>query len=68
MTARSYTLLAAAIFTVIALLQLMRGILGWPVMVETAWGTLSIPLWPNWIACVAFAVLAWLGFTTARKF
>jgi hypothetical protein len=67
MKPRSYTLLAAVIFAIIAVLQLMRGILGWPVMVETAWATLSIPLWPSWVACAAGAVLAWLGFTTARK-
>ena len=68
MNPRNYALLQRWFLRSIAVLQLTRAILGWPVTVETAWGMLSIPLWPNWIGCAAFAVLAWLGFATARKF
>jgi hypothetical protein len=67
MTTRSYAFLAAMIFAVIAILQLMRAVLGWPIMVETAWGPVSVPLWPNWVAFAAFALLAWLGFTASRS-
>jgi hypothetical protein len=67
MTMRSYTLLAAVIFAVIAVLQLMRAVLGWPITVVTAWGPMSMPVWPNWIAFAAFAFLAWLGFTASRS-
>jgi hypothetical protein len=46
---------------VLEVLQLGR--LGWPIAVTTPWGTLMIPLWPNWIAA---AFLAWLGFRASR--
>jgi len=67
MTPRSYVMTAAAIFTIAATLQVLRAILGWPVTVGTTWGVVSIPLWPNWIAFIVFAALAWLGFGMARR-
>ena len=66
MSPRKYAALAGGIFLVIAVLQFARAALGWPITVETAWGTISIPFWPNWIACVVFALLAWLGFAASR--
>jgi hypothetical protein len=66
MSPRSYALLAAVVFAVAAVLQLIRAVLGWPVTVDTTWSTLSIPLWPNWIACIVFALLAWLGLRASR--
>lgn len=59
MTARSFSRLAAAIFALIALVQLIRALSGWPASV----GGMTVPLWPSWIACVIAAGLAWLGFT-----
>jgi len=67
MTARSYTLIAGMIFAIIAILQLIRAVLGWPIMVDTAWGPVSVPLWPNWVAFAAFALLAWLGYMASRS-
>ena len=62
MTARSYSRLAAAIFTVIALLQLIRALAGWPITV----GGAIMPVWPSWVAGVVAVGLAWLGFTASR--
>ena len=62
MTPKSYAQLAAIIFAIIAVLQLVRAIGGWPVTI----GTISMPLWPSWIACIVAAALAWLGFSAAR--
>jgi hypothetical protein len=62
MPAKSYSLLAAIIFTIIAVLQLVRALAGWPITV----GTMLMPVWPSWIACVVAAALAWLGFTASR--
>ena len=67
MTARSYARLSAVIFAVAAVLQLMRDVAGWPVTVEMGGGPISIPLWPNWIACAAFALLAWLGIMASQS-
>jgi hypothetical protein len=67
MTVRSYALLAAAIFAVIAVLQLARALLGYPITVQTASGAMSVPVWPSWLAFVACALLAWLGFNASRS-
>ena len=67
MNPRRYSLVAAIIFAVIAVLQLARAVLGWPVAVTTPWGTLMVPLWLNWIACAVAIFLAWLGYTAARS-
>lgn len=62
MVASNYSLLSAFIFTLVAVLQLVRALNGWPVTV----GTTSIPLWASWVACVVAAILAWLGFATSQ--
>jgi hypothetical protein len=58
MSATSYARLAAVIFGIIALLQLLRAVAGWPVTV----GGMEMPIWPSWVAFVVAAGLAWLGF------
>ena len=63
MTARTYSKVAAAIFALIAILQLTRAIGGWPTI---SVGGAIMPVWPSWIACVVAALLAWLGFTASR--
>ena len=62
MVASNYSLLSALIFTLVAVLQLVRALKGWPVTI----GTTSIPLWVSWVACVIAAILAWLGFAASR--
>ncbi|HJZ32494.1 MAG TPA: hypothetical protein VKF35_15365 [Hyphomicrobiaceae bacterium] len=59
MTARSYSHLAATIFTIVALLQLVRAVAGWPVTV----GQTTIPVSASWVAFAIAAALAWFGFT-----
>jgi putative Mn2+ efflux pump MntP len=63
MTAKSYSRLAALIFAVVAVLQVIRAVSGWPV---TVGATTSIPLWASWVACVIAEVLAWVGFDASR--
>jgi hypothetical protein len=67
MTCRRYSLMAAVIFAILAVMQLARAILGWSVDVTTPWGALAVPLWPNWLACAVLLYLAWLGFTASRR-
>jgi hypothetical protein len=62
MSASSYARLAAVIFAIIALLQLLRAVAGWPVTI----GGSEMPIWPSWVAFVVAAVLAWLGFSASR--
>jgi hypothetical protein len=63
MTAKNFSLLAALIFAVVAVLQLIRAVSGAPVTIGTAF---SIPLWASWVACVVAAILAWSGFAASR--
>ena len=49
MTPRSYCQLAASLFAIIAVLQFIRAIGGFEIMVN---GTISVPVWASWIACV----------------
>ena len=62
MSPRNYSLVTALIFALIALLQLIRSVGGWPVTL----GTMSIPLWASWAAFIVAALLAWLGFQASR--
>jgi hypothetical protein len=62
MTAKSFSRLAALIFTIIAALQLIRAFAGWEITI----GTTAVPLWPSWIAAIVAATLAWLGFTAGE--
>ena len=63
MTAQKFCLVAAAVFAVIALLQLLRAISGF----EIAAGGEILPIWPSWIAALLAGFLAYLGFTAGRK-
>ena len=63
MKATSYAMLAAALFAIISVLQLVRALAGWPVTV----GGTMIPVWVSWIAFVVAGVLAWTGFIAAAN-
>ena len=59
MNATTYSRVAASVFLLVALLQLLRAIAGWPITI----GDTMIPVSASWIACVVAAALAWLGFS-----
>lgn len=59
MTAYRFSRLAAVIFAIIALLQLLRAFTGF----EITMGGEIIPVWPSWIAAIVAGFLAYLGFT-----
>jgi hypothetical protein len=60
MTAKSYSRLAALIFAVVAVLQLIRAVSGWPV---TVGATTSIPLWASWSPALLLGCLPGLDLT-----
>lgn len=62
MTTKNYSLLAAVIFTIIAVVQLTRAVMGWEVMV----GSTLMPVWLSWVAFLVAGALAWLGYSAAR--
>ena len=64
MTARNYAGLAALLFAIIAVLQFIRALGGWQIIVN---GTVSVPVWASWIACIIAAGLGWIGFDASRR-
>ena len=59
MNAKSYARLAGAVFAIVALLQLLRAVAGWPLHISST----EIPVWASWVACVVTGGLALLGFS-----
>jgi hypothetical protein len=57
----SYSHLAGLVFALVAILQLVRALAGWPVQV----GKTAIPVWASWVAFVIAALLAWIGLTAS---
>ena len=62
MAADNFARLAAVIFAIIALLQLLRAITGFEIVV----GGETMPVWPSWIAAIMAGFLAYLGFTASK--
>jgi hypothetical protein len=62
MTATQYSLLAAAIFALVAALQILRAVTGLPVTI----GQTPIPIWASWVAGGVAIVLAWLGYAAGN--
>ena len=55
--------IAAFIFGLIALLHLLRSILGWPAVI----GTFNVPLYFSYIGVVVAGYLSWLMYNASRK-
>jgi len=58
MNARPYLIVSAILFLLVALMHLLRFVLGWSVQI----GTSDIPLWMSLVAVivsVAFAIWGW---------
>ena len=63
MTVKSYCRLAVAVFALIALLQLTRAVMGWPVTVSGH----NVPLWASWIAFVVAGALSAIGWRAGGR-
>ena len=63
MNRKNYFLITAVLFSVICLLQLLRVILGWDVVV----GGWSVPMWLSGIAAVLTGVLAYFGYRLSAR-
>ena len=62
MTTAGYSLLAAIVFSLVAILQILRAVMRLPVTV----GQTSIPIWASWVACAVAFILAWAGFSASH--
>ena len=63
MRTSSYLTASAVIFTVVALVHLLRAVQGWPVQL----GTMMVPVWISALAFVLSAGLAMWGFMLVRR-
>jgi hypothetical protein len=63
MNLRSFSLVAGIIFTIIALLHLLRIVYGWDAVV----GGWAAPKWVSWLALVVAAYLGYEGLRLSKK-
>ena len=63
MTIRTFCTLAAAIFALIAVLQLLRIAMAWPITLNG----IDVPFWASWIAVVVGGALSFVGFRAVRS-
>jgi hypothetical protein len=61
MAATQYSLLAALIFALVAVLQIVRAVMRLPITI----GQTSIPIWASWLAGGIAIILAWLGYAAS---
>ena len=57
MTPRNFSLTAAIIFAVIALVHLARAVFGWEVTINAY----TVPLWFSWVAFIVAGGLSYFG-------
>ena len=62
MRQKTFTKTAGVIFAVIAVLHLLRILLGWEAII----GGWHVPVWLSWLALVVSGVLAYTAFTLRR--
>ena len=60
---KPFTAIAVVVFSLVALLQLLRVVSGWDVTVNG----FVIPLWFSVIACAVAGMLAWMLWREARR-
>ena len=59
---RRYELVSGTFFSLIALVQLARVVLGWPVQVAAV----TVPIWASVVACLVAGSFAVWAFRTSR--
>jgi len=62
MTQRTFSLVTAVLFSLVALLHAVRLLRGWQVTIEGA----VMPVWISWIALAIAAYLAYQGFLLSK--
>jgi len=63
MSEKTFCIIAAVIFTLVALLHLARIWMGWPAAI----GVWSVPMWLSWVGLAGAAALAYFGFRLAAR-
>lgn len=63
MTEKTFSTITAVIFGVVAILHLLRLVLGWAVVVES-W---TVPMWVSWIGLIVAGGLSYYGTKLAMR-
>ena len=63
MDQKTFSVVAGAIFALVALLHLVRIYMGWPVVI----GSWTVPMWVSWIGLVVAGALSYLGLRFAAR-
>ena len=63
MTMRTFCTLAAAIFALIAVLQLIRIVMGWSI----TFNGVTVPFWASWVAVIVTGALSFVGFRAVMR-
>ena len=63
MSQKTFTTIASVIFGVVALLQLLRVLLGWSLVV----GGWTVPMWFSWVAVIVAGGLSYFGARLALR-
>ena len=63
MDQKTFTIVAGAIFAVVALLHVLRILMGWPAMI----GGWTVPMWVSWIGLVVAGGLSYFGLSLAMR-
>jgi hypothetical protein len=63
MDQKTFSIVAGAIFAVVALVHLLRILMDWPIVI----GTWSVPMWVSWIGLVVAGGLSVFGFRAAAR-
>ncbi len=62
MKQKTFSSVAGAIFAVIAVLHLLRAVMGWPASI----GSFAVPMWLSWVAILVSAFLAYSAFKLVK--
>jgi hypothetical protein len=63
MTEKTFAAIVAVIFALVALLHLLRLVLGWSIVID-AW---TVPMWLSWIGLVVAGGLSYYGARLAMR-
>ncbi len=63
MTEKTFATIAAAIFALVALLHLLRLVMGWSVVIDS-W---TVPMWVSWVGLVVAGGLSYCGARLAMR-
>ena len=63
MSEKTFAAIAATIFGLVALLHLLRVVMGWSIVID-AW---TVPMWLSWIGLVVAGALSYYGMRLAGR-